>query len=498
MQIDWTVILAFVIYLGVMLTIGITYYKKSKTASDYFLGGRNLNSWVTAMSAQASDMSGWLLMGLPGAVYMFGTGQVWIGIGLAIGTYLNWRIVARRLRRYTYAAGNSITLPEFWQNRFDDKKGTLKIISSVIITIFFLVYTAAGFAAGGKLFSSVFGIEYTTALLIGVLVILTYTFLGGFMAVCWTDFIQGMLMLIALITVPIMAFYLVGGMNGINMLDPGFLDPLKDGGSQISLISIISQLGWALGYFGMPHILVRFMAIKSETLVRKSRIIAVIWVVITLSAAIFVGVVGKLYVSPALDASTSETVFIKMIMQMCPPFIAGILLCAILAAIMSTADSQLLVTASSVANDLYSGVINKKASSNLVLLVSRITVVGVAIIAFLIALDPNSSIMGLVSNAWAGFGSAFGPLMLFALFWKRINIQGAIAGMVSGGLVVIIWDYLPFGDKTLAGHTGLYSLVIGFAVSALLIYIVTLLTPEPNKAIVETYELVDSGKELEA
>lgn len=507
----WT-LAAFVVYLLVMIIIGFVYFKKTKNSEDFFLGGRSLNGWTAALSAQASDMSGWLLMGLPGAIYVAGTGEIWIAIGLLIGTILNWFLVASRLRKYTIKAGNSLTLPSFFENRFRDKTKILKIISAVFITIFFLVYTASAFTAGAKLFNNVFGIDYTVALAIGALVILIYTFFGGFMAVCITDFIQGLLMLAALMVVPIVAFFIMGGADGVtaglaaNGIEsvPGFLNPmLTSKGEPISAVSIISSLGWALGYFGMPHILVRFMAVRSTSEIKKSRVIAIVWVVISLTAACLVGVIGKAYLGGTLADADSENVFINMIMQIfnnewALPFVGGLLLCGILAAVMSTADSQLLVTSSSVSEDLYRGVINKKASDKKALMISRITVVVVAVIAFFIALDPKSSVMGLVSDAWAGFGAAFGPVILLALFWKRSNLPGAAAGMILGGGTVIVWDYLPLvNGLTLAKATNLYSLVVGFALGLVGMIVVSLLTKKPSQEIIDEFEYVKTTKELD-
>lgn len=507
----WT-LAAFVVYLLVMIIIGFVYFKKTKNSEDFFLGGRSLNGWTAALSAQASDMSGWLLMGLPGAIYVAGTGEIWIAIGLLIGTILNWFLVASRLRKYTIKAGNSLTLPSFFENRFRDKTKILKIISAVFITIFFLVYTASAFTAGAKLFNNVFGIDYTVALAIGALVILIYTFFGGFMAVCITDFIQGLLMLAALMVVPIVAFFIMGGADGVtaglaaNGVEsvPGFLNPmLTSKGEPISAVSIISSLGWALGYFGMPHILVRFMAVRSTSEIKKSRVIAIVWVVISLTAACLVGVIGKAYLGGTLADADSENVFINMIMQIfnnewALPFVGGLLLCGILAAVMSTADSQLLVTSSSVSEDLYRGVINKKASDKKALMISRITVVVVAVIAFFIALDPKSSVMGLVSDAWAGFGAAFGPVILLALFWKRSNLPGAAAGMILGGGTVIVWDYLPLvNGLTLAKATNLYSLVVGFALGLIGMIVVSLLTKKPSQEIIDEFEYVKTTKELD-
>lgn len=504
------VLIAFVAYMVVMIVIGAMYSKSSKNSEDYFLGGRNLNGWVAALSAQASDMSGWLLMGLPGSVYAFGTGQIWIAVGLFIGTVANWLFVASRLRRYTIRANNSLTLPSYLENRFHDKKRILLVISSIVIVIFFLVYTASAFTAGGKLFSSVFHMDYKIALTIGAAVILVYTFLGGFLAVCTTDFIQGMMMLVALLAVPIIAYFIAGPENFIDLLNQSgveggassYLNIMHDSGEPVSVIYIISQLAWALGYFGMPHILVRFMAVSSEKELKKSKVIAIIWVALSLVFAILIGIVGRAYLYPTILGSTTdvsvENVFIEMIEKVFMEdvhiaFIGGLFLCGVLAAIMSTADSQLLVTASSVAEDLYKGIINKKASDKKILTVSRITVVAVAVIAYIIALNPESSVMGLVSDAWAGFGAAFGPIILLSLYWKRTNLAGAIAGIVSGAATVIVWDYIPFihtseGMVTLANATGLYSLAVGFAISLVLIVICSLVTKAPSDEILKEFE----------
>lgn len=502
---------AFGVYLVMMLGIGAYWMRKNQNADDFFLGGRGLSGWVAALSAQASDMSGWLLMGLPGTVYALGTGQAWIAVGLFLGTVFNWLCISKRLRRYTIRANNAITFPEYMENRFHDKKQILLLISSIVIVIFFLVYTASALAAGGKLFSSVFGMDYTVALTIGAVVILAYTFMGGFLAVCTTDFVQGMLMLVGLMVVPIAAYFVMGSGNFMTNLEAslapestdGFLSMIRNGERNYSAVEIISQLGWGLGYCGMPHILTRFMAVKSEKELKKSRVIAIIWVAISLGMAVVIGVLGRAYLYPTLlgsgAADSTENVFIIMITKLFTedthlPFIGGIFLCGILAAIMSTADSQLLITASSVSKDLYQGVISRKASDKKVMKVSRITVIVVAVLAYLIALNPESSIMGLVSNAWAGLGAAFGPTVLLSLFWKRTNLAGAVAGIVSGGLTVIIWDYIPLvGGETLGTATGLYSLVIGFAVSLLLIVAVSLCTKAPDAQMIREFEDVASG-----
>lgn len=505
------VLCAFAAYMIIMIIIGVIYSKSTKNNEDYFLGGRNLGGWTAALSAQASDMSGWLLMGLPGSVYLAGTGEVWIAIGLLVGTILNWYIVSARLRKYTIVAGNSLTIPSFFQNRYRDTKGVIKIVSAIIIAVFFTVYTASAFSSGAKLFATLFSGEdnynsvYLIGLCIAALVILVYTFMGGFKAVCTTDFIQGLLMLVAILAVPIIAYALLTYNDGFaNALTANgvsnpenYLNFFKnDDGTPVSAVSIISNLAWGLGYFGMPHILIRFMAVKSNSEIKKSRKIAIAWVVISLAASCLIGLVARGYLTTQLDASTSETAFIRTIQQVFSGngiliFIGGIFLCGILAAIMSTADSQLLVTASAVSEDMYKGVIKKDASEKNALRVGKIAVIIVAVVAFFIALDPNSSIMALVSDAWAGFGSAFGPVVLLALFWKRSNLAGAVSGMAVGALTVIVWDYLPLvNGSTIYSATGLYSLIVGFALGFVVNVIVSLVTKKPSKEIIKEFESI--------
>lgn len=510
------ILIAFAVYLVVMIVIGAVYVKGTKTNEDYFLGGRNLGSWTAALSAQASDMSGWLLMGLPGTVYIAGTGEIWIAIGLLIGTILNWYLVSGRLRRYTIKANNSLTIPGYFENRFHDKTGILQVVSSVIITVFFTVYTASAFSSGAKLFATVFSdgstegfnSTYIYGLIIAAVVILIYTFMGGFKAVCATDLVQGFMMLIAILAVPILAYgiltYNIGFHDALvanSVANPAdYLNFMKNAdGSSVSAVTIISNLGWALGYFGMPHILVRFMAIRSEAEVKKSRTIAIVWIILSLGAACMIGLVARGFLTTQLDSSTQETVFIKLIQQLFSGnyfflFIGGIFLCGILAAVMSTADSQLLVTASAVSEDLYRGTINKKASDKKSLAVGRAAVVVVAIVAAIIAIDPNSSIMGLVSNAWAGFGAAFGPVVIFSLFWRRSNLYGAASAMTIGALTIIVWDYIPLvNGQTLGDATGLYSLVVGFILASAAMVIVSLATKAPSKEITDEFDAVKAG-----
>jgi sodium/proline symporter len=484
------ILIAFILYLGLMLGIGIYYYKKTSNLSDYLLGGRGLGSWVTAMSAQASDMSAWLLMGLPGAAYLTGMGSIWLALGLGVGTFLNWKFVAVRLRKYTEISGNSLTLSSYFGNRFRDDKNILRIVSSIITVFYFSIYTASGLVAGGKLFSLVFGLNYTLALTIGTVVIVGYTFLGGFMAVSTTDFIQGVIMFLAIAIIPIVGIFANGGpsviLEGIRSLNVELLNPFTNiEGSSLGVIAILSSLAWCFGYFGQPHILVRFMAIKSSSQIKKSKRIAMSWVVVSLLAAIVVGMVGNVIIPETLG--DAEQVFMVLIDRLLPSIIAGIFLAAVLAAIMSTADSQLLVTASAFSEDLYKPLISKNATQKQLLMVSRITVLAIAFVAYLIALNPDSSVLDIVANAWAGFGSAFGPVVLFSLFWKRMTKESAVAGMITGGATVFIWGNLD------GGIFELYEMAPAFLLACIIIIVVSLLGKEPSKEIQDEFDSVSKS-----
>lgn len=488
----------FFVYLLIMVGIGLFFFLKNKNVSDYVLGGRTLNPWAAALSAQASDMSGWLLMGLPGTAYVLFAGTteaIWTAIGLAVGTYINWLIVAKRLRKYTKAAGDSITLPEFFTNRFGDKTGILKGVSAIMILIFFVFYVASMFQASAKLFKTVFGMSYNWALVLGVAIIVAYTFLGGFLAVCWTDVIQGVLMFVALIITPIVAMNRLGGADAIGAMiaelevEFSLIPYTADGAVNVALL--VSSIAWGLGYFGQPHILPRFMGIRKADEIRPARIIATVWVLITLAAAVIIGVLGS-FMFPTID--DPESIFINMSTSLFHPIIAGIMLTAILAAIMSTADSQLLVTSSSVANDLYKGLINKKASDKSILWLNRIAVIVVSILAAALVWVENpvegtvlaritESVFKLVSFAWAGFGAAFGPAVLFSLFWKKTTKWGVLAGILAGGITACVW-WLASG-----GIFDLYEIIPGFVVSCIAIIVVSLCTKNPE-GIEEQFDTV--------
>ncbi len=489
MELNWGVVGSFIGYFIFVLLIGFYFYKKSSNISDYMLGGRGLNPAVAGLSAQASDMSGWLLMGLPGALYLSGMSEVWLGVGLAIGSYCSWLIVAKRLRQYSYVAGDAITVPQFFENRFKDEKGVLRLISSVVILVFFTFYVVSGFVSGGTVFTAVFpGMDYTVAMVICAVVIIVYTFLGGFKAVCWTDFFQGMLMLVAIFIVPLAAMGKLGGAQeaaaAANNIAPGFLDPFTNTqGEALNPLSLISNLAWGLGYFGMPHIIIRYMAIKKPSQIKTSRRIATGWNVLALAGAIMVGIVGRIYFGDLFtDAAGAQTVFLVMAQDLFVPVVAGIMLSAILAAVMSTADSQLLVASSAITADMYGRFAKKQPSEKKLMWIGRAGVVVIAVIAAILASDPQTSIMSVVSFAWAGFGSAFGPVVLLALFWKRTTRNGALVGMATGFVVSIVWNQL------LAGPTGLYEMVPGFALGLFTCFLVSLLDKKPSEEIEREFE----------
>lgn len=484
---------AFILYFVVVLGIGLFFFFRTKSGGekDYFLGGRSMGPWVTAMSAQASDMSGWLLMGFPGSILAFGMGKVWIGIGLALGTSLNWIFVAKRLRRFSKAANDSITLPQYLSNRFLTKSPVLQIICAVVFLVFFTVYVASSFVAGAKVFTQVVpSLSEKTALLIFAAIIIAYTFLGGFKAVCWTDFFQGLMMLVALLAVPFVILFTENvdfSVLGTPLLNPDGTENLFNANPfKASWQDIVSGLAWGLGYFGMPHILVRFMSIKNSKLIKKSATIGIVWVILSLGAAIAIAFLGRIVVGGELvPAGNQQLIFISLVKRYFPAFIAGLLLSAIVAAAMSTADSQLLVASSSFTSDIYKPIFRKKASDKEILWVGRIVVLIIAVIAFFIASSKASgaqSIMSMVENAWGGFGASFGPVIILSLFWKRLTYKGAIAGVVGGAVTDVLW--LVF----LTAKTGVYELLPGFVVGAICCIIVTLLDKKPGKDIEELYQ----------
>ncbi|MEL7570710.1 MAG: sodium/proline symporter PutP [Eubacteriaceae bacterium] len=505
-----------VLYLIAMIVIGLYFAKVANEGSEnFFIGGRRLGPWVAAMSAEASDMSGWLLMGLPGVAYWCGLSDaVWTAIGLAIGTYLNWLLVSKRLRRYSIKADNAITIPEFFSNRFKENKKVIMTIAASFILVFFSVYTASCFVTCGRLFNQLFGFDYRLMMLIGAAIVLSYTLLGGFLAESTSDFVQGIVMILALIAVLVTGTIAAGGIDTViqNARSiPGFFEffgiakPVTNasGVQQLSatgtalfsanagsygLLTIISTMAWGLGYFGMPQVLLRFMGIRTTGELTKSRRIAMIWVVISLAAAVFIGIIGRaLYPNALLTAPASESIFIVISQTLMNPFVAGIMMAGILAATMSSSDSYLLIASSAFSRNIYQSISKKQADDKKIMKISRITLLVVALIGIIIALDENSVIFKVVSFAWAGFGATFGPIMLFSLFWKRTTRAGAVAGMLGGAGMVFIWKLLI---KHLGGVFGIYELLPAFIFSSILILIVSLATKEPSKEIQNEFEEV--------
>lgn len=482
---DWRVIAAFALYLGVMIYIGVYYYRKSNQLSDYILGGRSLGPWVTSMSAEASDMSGWMLMGLPGLAYLAGLPAMWTGVGLAVGTWANWVFISKRLRNYTEIANDSLTIPDFLNNRFHDTSHMLNLVSAVFTFIFFLIYTSSGFVAGGKLFETVFGVDYVWSLLITAGVVITYTFLGGFMAVSWTDFIQGIMMFLAIVLVPLAGMMASGGpaetWARMQATIPGHFvlwDPAVE--ASATAIMLISALGWGLGYFGQPHILVRFMAIHDADELHKATRIAMTWVVISLAAAVAVGFVGRIYWPELLAGADAERIFLLMSGTLFTPFVGGLILSAVLAAIMSTSSAQLLVTSATISKDFYKNFIHRAAGEKELVFVSRVTVLVVAACAIVLALNPNSYILNIVAYAWAGFGAVFGPVVVLSLFWRRMTRNGALAGMLTGGITVLVWKQFAW--------FGLYEIVPGFLFALLAIVAVSLADSPPPQRVVDDFD----------
>lgn len=511
------ILIAMCIYMAAVIGIGLFFAKKANENSDnYFIGGRSLGPWVAAMSAEASDMSGWLLMGLPGVAYWCGLSDAaWTAIGLAAGTYINWLIVATRLRRYSQIAGNAITIPDYFSNRFKDNKKILMTISALFILVFFTVYASSCFVTCGKLFSTLFGFSYHSMMIVGAIFVIVYTFLGGFLAESTSDFMQSVVMVLALGTILIAGNIAAGGpsavLENINKI-PGFFTffgiaqpELTESAEQVVVsgapvfgeagtygwLTIISTLSWGLGYFGVPQVLLRFMAIRKASELKKSRRIATIWCVFSLTAAVIIGLLGRaLYPTALLTSSSAENIFIVMSTKLLPPLAAGLVMAGILAATISSSDSYLLIAASAFSKNIFQGVIfqgllKKNVSEKTIMNVSRITLLLVALFGIVIAMDENSVIFTVVAFAWAGFGATFGPIMLFSLFWKRTNLAGAIAGMVSGGATVFIWKLVL---KPMGGVFGIYELLPAFLVSCIFIVVVSLLTKKPSKEMEEEFE----------
>lgn len=516
---QFCIIATIVVYLVAMVLVGVYCSRKGGGSSshEFYLGGRKLGPIVTAMSAEASDMSSYLLMGLPGLAYLCGVAEVgWTAIGLAIGTYVNWLITSKRLRRYSVKAGNAITLPEFFSNRFHEKTPVVMTISALFILIFFTVYAASCLVTCGKLFSTLFGFEYIPMMIVGALFVLVYTIIGGFLAESASDFMQAVVMISALLIILVTGTAAAGGLGAV--LDnarsiPGFLEffgaaspvTTADGVQQAvngvpqfgeavhyGVLDVLSPLAWGLGYFGMPQVLLRFMAIRSEPELTQSRRIATVWVLISLTVAVTIGLMGRALFPTALTtASEAENIFILLSTRLLPPVLAGLVMAGILAATISSSDSYLLISASAFAKNIYQGLFHKTASDKRVLMVSRLTLLAITAIAVIMALDENSVIFTIVSFAWAGFGATFGPLMLFSLFWKRTNHAGAIAGMVGGGVMVFVWNLLV---RPMGGLWDVYELLPAFLFSSLCIVVVSLLTAEPSREIQEEFEAVRAGR----
>ena len=498
-------LLAMVLYMGAVVAIGLYFSKRAnKSSKDYFLGGRTLGPWVSAFSAEASDMSGWLLMGLPGLAYWTGIADAgWTAIGLFVGTYFNWLIVSKRLRRYSVKV-DAITLPGFFSKRFHEKHKIILTISSLFITLFFTVYAGQCLASCGKLFVELFGLNYHGMMIIAALFVLVYTILGGFLAESASDFMQAIIMVVSLSVILIIAVVAAGGIGNVIQTAGGIegfyslfesatpnADGTFGGAKGFSFLSILSALAWGLGYFGMPQVLLRFMGIRSEKELTRSRRVACIWLFIAMSVAVFIGIVGRSFVEISYASnSESEAIFIDLATKFLPPILAGFACAGILAASISSSDSYLLISTSAIAENIYHGIFKKDASDKQVMWVSRIAMAVITIIAMVIAWDSNSTIFGITSFAWAGFGATFGPLMLFSLFWKKTSYIGAISGMVTGAVTVFVWKLVL---NPLGGVWGVYCLLPAFILSSIVIYVVSLLTKQPDKEVVEEFEIVKAG-----
>ena len=489
MTISTPMAVTFIIYILGMVLIGFIAWRSTKNFDDYILGGRSLGSLVTALSAGASDMSGWLLMGLPGAIFLSGISESWIAIGLIVGAWLNWKIVAGRLRVQTEHHNNALTLPDFFTSRFEDRNKLLRVISALIILVFFTIYCASGIVAGARLFESTFGMNYATALWAGAAATILYTFVGGFLAVSWTDTVQAALMFFALILTPVMVIIAVGGLDdSLRVIEAKSLENL-DMLKGLNFVAVVSLLGWGLGYFGQPHILARFMAADSHRSIRAARRIGMVWMILCLAGAVAVGFFGIAWFqnNPAMAGGVtdnSERIFIELTRILFNPWIAGILLSAILAAVMSTLSCQLLVCSSALTEDLYKGLLRKNASQKELVWMGRLMVLLVALIAIALAADPENRVLGLVSYAWAGFGAAFGPVVLFSVCWKRTTRNGALAGMIIGALTVVGWKHYGWLD--------LYEIIPGFLFASIAIYVVSLLGRAPSAEAQARFDAADA------
>ncbi len=473
-------LVTFGVYLIFLMGIGIFFYKRTSGVEDYLIGGRGMGSWVTALSAQASDMSGWLLMGLPGAIYLFGINQVWIAIGLLIGTYLNWKFIAKALRRQTEET-KTMTISTFLEKKLGDNTGLIRNFSAIVTLVFFTIYSASGLVAAGKLFETMLGIDYKVAVVIGACTIVFYTFMGGYLASCWTDFFQGALMFGAIILVPFMAFKAGNGMDGLSKaleIRGMAMDVISSNGEKIGILAILSSMAWGLGYFGQPHILVRFMSIKSVKELDKSRVIAMIWVIISLGGAIAVGLTGiSLFATTDMIGGDAERVFIYMIAKLFNPWVGGILLAAILSAIMSTIDSQLLVSSTTLTEDFYK-YIKKDATDKELMWVGRLCVVGISIIAVILAMNPGAHVLSLVSYAWAGFGAVFGPAVIVTLYVKGIQWRSVFLGMLTGMFVMLTWKHLGYGAY-------MYELLPGFIANIVSVFVAEKILVAKSKKSIE-------------
>ena len=484
MSFDTPLLLTFVAYLILILFLGIKAYRRTHSLDDYILGGRKLGSVVTALSVGASDMSGWLLLGLPGAIYLSGLSEIWIGIGLVLGAYCNWLFVSKRLRIYSAQANNSLTLPDYFENRFNDTTRVLRLVSAFVILLFFTFYTASGLVGGAILFENSFGMQYSTALISGGLIIVGYTFIGGFLAVVWTDAVQAVLMFLALLVAPTVVILSSGGTEAVWQQMQAVNPQSTELFSNMTLIGFLSLIAWGLGYVGQPHILARFMAVENPQKLVAARRIAMVWMVLVLFGSVATGLAGIAYFADN-PLENPETVFIALSQQLFNPWIAGIITAAILSAIMSTVDSQLLVSSSVISEDFYRVFVRPQASEKELLMVSRGAVIAIALLAMVIASDRESRVLDLVSYAWAGFGAAFGPVIVFSLFWRSMTAASAIAGMIVGAVTVVVWSNLT------GGLFDLYEIVPGFAFASMVIVIITTLKPASDAQALSTFEEVE-------